>query len=79
MKLSITFRKSIVAVLLLLLMSGVYGAVIALCNQYLRGNNLLTPVNKFILITMLVVGYYLIYKWFYKRINLIAKKYDGRI
>ncbi len=69
-----TVKKTIYAILLLLLMSGLYGAVIALCNQYLRCNELLTPMNKFLLIAILVIGYCLIYRWFSKRIDTIAKK-----
>ncbi len=71
MKLSYTTRNTISAILILLLMSGVFGAVIALCNQYLRNHDLLTPLNKSILITVLVIGYYLIYRWFSNRLNKI--------
>ena len=71
MKLSYTTRNTISAVLILLLMAGVFGAVIALCNQYLRNHDLLTPLNKSILITVLVIGYYLIYRWFSNRLNKI--------
>lgn len=55
-------------------MSGLYGAVIALCNQYLRNNELLTPTSKFFLIAILVIGYFLIYRWFSKRLDSIAAK-----
>ena len=67
-----TVKKTIYAILLLLLMSGLYGAVIALCNQYLRNNELLTPTSKFFLIAILVIGYCLIYRWFSKRLDSIA-------
>lgn len=69
-----TVKKTIYAILLLLLMSGLYGAVIALCNQYLRNNELLTPTSKFFLIAILVIGYCLIYRWFSKRLDSIAAK-----
>lgn len=71
MKLSYTTRNTISAILILLMMSGVFGAVIALSNQYLRNQDLLTPLNKSILITVLVIGYYLIYRWFSNRLNKI--------
>lgn len=68
-----TVKKTMCAILLLLFMSGLYGAVIALCNQYLRSNELLTPMSKFVLIAILVTGYCLIYRWFSKRLDTIAK------
>lgn len=71
MKLSYTTRNTTSAILILLLMAGVFGAVIALCNQYLRNHDLLTPLNKSILITVLVIGYYLIYRWFTNTLNKI--------
>lgn len=71
MKLSHTTRNLISAILILLLMSGAFGAVIAICNQHLRNHDLLTPLNKSILITVLVIGYYLIYRWFSNRLNKI--------
>lgn len=71
MKLSHTTRNLISAILILLLMSGGFGAAVALCNQYLRNHDLLTPLNKSILITVLVIGYYLIYRWFSNRLNKI--------
>ena len=49
-------------------------AIIALCNQYLRNNELLTPTSKFFLIAILVIGYCLIYRWFSKRLDSIAAK-----
>lgn len=74
MKLNTTAKKAISAILLLLLMSGMYGAVIALCNRYLRRNELLSPISKFVLIALLVIGFYLIYKWFSRRIDDLSKK-----
>lgn len=71
MKLSYTTRNTVSAILILLVMAGVFGAVIALSNQYLRNHDLLTPLNKSILITVLVIGYYLIYRWFTNRLNKI--------
>lgn len=74
MKVSITLKKTVSAILLLLIMSGLYGAIIALCNQYLRSHDLLTPISKPVLVTILVAGYYAIYRWFSKRLDKIAKK-----
>lgn len=74
MKVSTTAKKAISAILLLLLMSGMYGAVITLCNQYLRRHDLLSPISKSILIALLVIGFYLIYRWFSRRIDDLSKK-----
>lgn len=74
MKLNTTAKKAISAILLLLLMSGMYGGVIALCNQYLRCHDLLSPISKSILIALLVIGFYLIYRWFSRRIDDLSKK-----
>jgi hypothetical protein len=74
MKLNTTAKKAISAILLLLLMSGVYGAVIALCNQYLRRYDHLSPISKSVLIALLVFGFYLIYRWFSRRIDDLSKK-----
>lgn len=72
MKVSTTAKKAISAILLL--MSGMYGAVIALCNQYMRRHDLLSPISKSILIALLVIGFYLIYRWFSRRIDDLSKK-----
>lgn len=74
MKVGTTAKKAISAILLLLLMSGMYGAVIALCNQYLRRHDLLSPISKSILIALLVIGFYIIYRWFSRRIDDLSKK-----
>lgn len=55
-------------------MSGLYGAVIALCNQYLRRHDLISPISKSVLIAILIIGFYLIYRWFSKRIDDLFKK-----
>lgn len=74
MKLNTTVKKTISAILLLLLISGLYGAVIALCNQYLRRHDLISPISKSVLIAMLIIGFCLIYRWFSKRIDDVSKK-----
>lgn len=74
MKLGITTKKTISAILLLLLMSGLYGAAIALCNQYLRRHELLSPISQSVLIALVVIGFYLIYRWFSRRIDDLSKK-----
>lgn len=71
MKLSPIARKAISALLILLLMAGLYGTIIALCNQYLREHDMLTKSSKFILGVFMFAGFYLIYKWFSKRIDTI--------
>ena len=60
----------------LLLMAGLYGAIIALCNQYLREHDMLTKSSKFILGVIMFAGFYFIYKWFSKRIDSIQKQND---
>ena len=76
MKLSLTAKKAISALLILLLMAGLYGAVIALCNQYLREHDLLTKSTKYVLAVFMFAGFYFIYKWFSKRIDTIQKQND---
>ncbi len=76
MKLSSTAKKAISAILILLLMAGLYGAIIALCNQYLREHDMLTKSSKFVLGVFMFAGFYFIYKWFSKRIDLIKKQND---
>lgn len=76
MKLNPTVKKAISALLILLLMAGLYGAIIALCNQYLREHDLLTKSSKFVLIVFMFAGFYFIYKWFSKRIDTIHKQND---
>lgn len=62
--------------LILLLIAGLYGAIIALCNQYLREHDMLTKSSKFILGVFMFAGFYFIYKWFSKRIDTIHKQND---
>lgn len=74
MKLSPTAKKAFSALFILLLMAGLYGAIIALCNQYLREYALLTKSSKFVLMALMFAGFYFIYKWFSKRIDAIQKQ-----
>ncbi|MDE6588509.1 MAG: hypothetical protein K2K40_09250 [Paramuribaculum sp.] len=76
MKLNPTVRKAITAFLIMLLMAGLYGAIIALCNQYLREHEMLTKYSKFVLGVFLFTGFYFIYKWFSKQIDTIQKQND---
>lgn len=57
-------------------MGGFYGAIIALCNQYLREHDMLTNSSKFILGVFMFAGFYFIYKRFSKRIDEIQKTND---
>ena len=56
MKLTTTAKKAISALLILLLMAGLYGAIIALCNQYLREHDMLTQSSKFVLGVIMFAG-----------------------
>ena len=76
MKLNQTARKAISALLVMLLMTGLYGAIVALCNRYLREHEMLTKSSKFILGVFMFAGFYFIYKWFSKRIDTIQKQND---
>lgn len=76
MKLNPTAKKAISALLILLLMAGLYGAIIALCNQYLREHDMLTQTSKFVPGVFMFTGFYFIYKWFSKRIDTIQKQND---
>lgn len=74
MKLNPTARKAISAFLIMLLMAALYGAIVALCNQYLRENEMLTKSSKFVLGVFMFAGFFFIYKWFSKRIDTIQKQ-----
>lgn len=76
MKLSSTAKKALSALLILLLMAGLYGAIIAVCNQYLREHNMLTQSSKFVLGVFMFAGFHFIYKLFSKRIDTIQKQND---
>ncbi len=76
MKFNQTAKKAISAILLLLLMAGFYGAIIAMCNQYLREHDMLTNTSKFVLGVLMFAGFYFIYKRFSKRIDTIQKQND---
>ena len=76
MKLTPTAKRAISALLILLLMAGLYGAIVALCNQYLREHDMLTKSSKFLLGIFMFAGFYFIYKWFAKRIDTIQKQND---
>ena len=72
MKLSPTAKKAISALLILLLMAELFGAIIA-CNQYLHEYDMLTQSSKFVLGIFMFAGFYFIYKWFSKLIDTIQK------
>lgn len=57
MKLTTTAKKAISALLILLLMAGLYGAVIAMCNQNLREYDMLTRSSKFVLGVFMFAGF----------------------
>jgi uncharacterized membrane protein YciS (DUF1049 family) len=40
-------------------MAGLYGEIVALCNQYLREHDMLTNSSKFILGVLMFAGFYL--------------------
>ncbi|MDE5902469.1 MAG: hypothetical protein K2H21_04545 [Muribaculaceae bacterium] len=74
MKLTPTARKAISALLIMLLMAGVYGAIVALCNQYLREHQMLSTTSQYLFRVIGFVGFFLIYRWFARRIDRIAKR-----
>ena len=76
MKLNRKAKKAISALIIFLLMAGLYGAIIALCNQYLREHDILTKPSKFVLGIFMFAGFYFIYKLFSKRIDTIQKQND---
>lgn len=73
MKLGRTARQSIVAFLFFLVMAGVYGALIVVCNQMLRHYGLHSQFTKVSLVVVTVIGFYLIFRWFCRRLNTIVK------
>ena len=76
MKLSPKLKKAISTSLIFLLMLGLYGIIVSLCNQYIREHNMLTKPTKFVLFVFMSAGFYFIYKWFSKRIDTIQKRND---
>jgi len=76
MRFNSTAKKAISALLILLLMAGFYGAIIALCNQYLREHDMLTDTSKFVLGVFMFTGFYFIYERFSKQIDAIQKTND---
>ena len=76
MRFNSTAKKAISALLILLLMAGFYGAISALCNQYLREHDMLTNTSKFVLGIFMFAGFYFIYERFSKRIDEIQKTND---
>lgn len=76
MKLNRKTKKAISALLIFLLLTGLYGAIVALCNQFLREHNMLTKSSKFVVGVFMLVGVGIIYKWFSKRIDSIEKHND---
>lgn len=76
MKLSPTLKKVISASLIFLLMLGLYGIIVSLCNQYIHEHNMLTKPTKFVLFVFMFAGFYFIYKWFSKRMDTIQKRND---
>ena len=76
MRFNSTVKKAISALLILLLMAGFYGAIIALCNQYLREHDMLTNTSKFVLGVFMFTGFYFIYERFSKQIDAIQKTND---
>ena len=79
MKLDPIAKKAILSLLILLLMAGLYGATIAICNQYLREHDMLTKSSKLVLGIFMFTGFYMIYKWFSKRIDAIQKPNTNRL
>lgn len=73
-KLSRTARQSIIALLFFLVMAGLYGAVIAFCNQLLRHYGLLTRFTRVGLIVVLAIGFYMLFRWFCRRLNRIVRQ-----
>lgn len=66
-------KNGIVAFTGMIVMAGVYGAVISFCNHYLRMHNLLNGTTKFLLSLSLILGFYFIYRWFVRRLKKIEK------
>lgn len=74
MKHGCSAKQSIIAFLFFLVMATVYGALIAACNQLLRHYGLLNQFAKVSLIVVMAIGFYLIFRWFCRRLDTIVKK-----
>jgi len=68
-----TIRKAVIAFLTFLLMAGLYGAAISLCNRFLREYGLMSTASRLILGAFMVTGFYLLYRWLVRRLDGIAK------
>lgn len=66
-------KKAIGVFLLFLAGVGLYGALIAFANHYLRTHDMLTPVAELILLALLVVGFCIAYRWLTRKLNALDK------
>ena len=67
-------KKYISAFVLFILTGGIYGGFICLCNRYLRTHDLLNPYIEGIIILVLCIGMYFIYRRFTRLLDKISKK-----
>lgn len=58
---------------LFLVLAGCGGAVVALINRYLRVNDMASPTSTYILWLILMVYYFFICRWIFRKMNDIEK------
>lgn len=58
---------------LFLLLAGCGGAVVALINRCLRVNDMASPTTTYILWLILMVYYFFLCRWMFRKMNAIEK------
>ncbi len=66
-------KKLIFAIVLFSVMGGVYAGIISLGNRYLRNHDLLNPYTEGLIVLILYMGMYFIYRRFSRRLDRISK------
>ena len=66
-------KKCIIAFVLFIVMCVVYVGIISLGNRYLRNHDLLNPYTEGVIVFILYIGMYFIYRRFSKRLDKISK------
>ncbi len=67
-------NKCIFAFVLFLIMGGAYAGIMSIGNRYLHNHDLLNPYTEGVIVFILYMGMYFIYRWFSKRLDRISNK-----
>lgn len=70
-----TTRKKIVLTFLSFLLAvGVYGGLIAFANSYLRMHGMASPFTTALLVALLILGFYKMWRWLCHRLDAYEKE-----